>query len=64
MLITSVCKFFFLKFVIALAFFIHLMVTVLYFYYYYYYYFFFLGGENAKLITNITSKSLQTDIAL
>ena len=30
--VTSVCKFFFLKFVLALAFFIHLMVIVLYFY--------------------------------
>ena len=31
-LVTSICNFFFLKFVLALAFFIHLMVTVLYFY--------------------------------
>ena len=30
--VTSVCKIFFLKFVLALAFFIHLMVIVLYFY--------------------------------
>ena len=55
--VTLVYKIFFLKFVLALAFFIHLMVIVLYFYYYYYYFFFF-GGENVKLITNFTSKSL------
>ena len=39
------------------------MVTVLYFYYYYYY-FFFLRGENAKHITNFTTKSLQTNVAM
>ena len=30
-------------------------------YYYYYYYF---GGEHAKFITNFTTKSLQTDVAM
>ena len=38
------------------------MVTVLYFYYYYYFY--FLRGENAKHITNFTTKSIQTNVAM